>query len=150
MQGCTIPAMDDFGSKIEALEHRWMRAWIARNRADMKALSSRDLIILFGSDMPAILDRPSWLDAAETRLRCKNYRFGSVYVRKQGKVSIFAAPVELEATVDGKAAMSKSFLTSLWKRSAVRRQWQMIECVISSQTKNADLPRAISSMQLWR
>ena len=142
--------MSDFSSKIEALEHRWMRAWIGRNRADMKLLSSRDLIILFGADKPVLLDRPSWLDAAETRLRCTSYKFGSVYVRKQGKVGTLAAPVELEATVDGVPVLAKSFLTSLWMRTAVRRKWHLTECILTSQSHDTRLPAAIRSMQHWR
>lgn len=116
----------------------------------MKMLSTRDLIILFGADTPAILDRPSWLDAAETRLRCTSYRFGNVYVRKQGKVATFAAPVDLEATIDGNSVLSKSFLSSLWMRSAVRRQWQLTECIVTSRAHDAHLPGAVRSMQLWR
>lgn len=142
--------MNDFGSRIEALEHRWMRAWITRNRAEMKMLSSRDLIILFGADSPAILDRPSWLDASETRLRCTSYKFGSVYVRKQGKVATFASPIDLEATIDGSSALSKCFLSSLWIRSAVRRKWQLTECILTSRAHDAHVPGAIRSMQLWR
>ena len=142
--------MDEFSSRIEALEHRWMRAWIARNRADMKALSSRELIVLFGSEKPAILDRVSWLDATESRFRCTGYRFGNVYVRKLGKTAIFAAPVELEASIDSQPVLAKSFVTALWMRSAVRRRWHRIECVFSGQSADTDLPGAIRSMQLWR
>ncbi len=93
--------MNDFASRIEALEHRWMRAWIARDRKDMKALAARDLVVLFGGSHPVILDRVSWLDATEARLRCSGYRFGTIYVRRHGKSAIFAAPVHLDATVDG-------------------------------------------------
>ena len=142
--------MNNFASKIEALEHRWMRAWIASNRTDMKILSSRDLIILFGADTPALLDRPSWLDAAETRLRCKSYHFGNVYVRKQGKIAIFAAPVDLEATIDGNAVLSKSFLSSMWMRSPLRRKWQLTERIVTSRNDDAHLPEAVRSMQHWR
>ena len=142
--------MSDFSSKIEALEHRWMRAWISRSRAEMKILSSRDLIILFGADPPALLDRPSWLDAAEARLCCTGYRFGNVYVRKQGKVATFSAPVDLEATIDGRPLLSTSFMTSMWVRSSVRRKWNLTECILAGRAHDADLPSAVRSMQLWR
>ena len=142
--------MDDFASRIEALEHRWMRAWIARERADMKALSSRELIVLFGGGKPAILDRASWLGAAESRLRCSGYRFGSVYVRRHGKAAVFAAPLELEATIDGGKVLGQAFVTALWIRTAVRRRWQRAEWVLAAQSADAELPGAIRSMQLWR
>jgi len=142
--------MSDFTSRIEALEHRWMRAWISRNRADMKLLASRDLIILFGTETPALLDRPSWLHAAETRLRCTSYKFGNIYVRKQGTFGTFAAPVELEATIDGNSVLSKSFISSLWMRSPVRRRWQLTETIVTSQAHDPDLHSAVRSMQHWR
>lgn len=127
-----------------------MRAWIARNRTDLKMLSSRDLIVLFGADTPAILDRPSWLDASETRFLCTGYQFGSVYVRRQGKVAIFAAPVDLEATIDGSTVLSKTFLSSMWMRSAVRRKWQLTERLITGRAHDAQLTKAVRSMQHWR
>ncbi|ANY20755.1 hypothetical protein A6F68_02255 [Tsuneonella dongtanensis] len=142
--------MNDFASTIEALEHRWMRAWINRDRKDMKALADRDLVILFGSAHPAILDRASWLDAAETRLRCTGYRYGSIYTRRQGKSAIFAAPIELESTVDGRPVLDNTFVVSIWRRTAVRRRWLLIERVFAGQDTDADLPRDVRSMQLWR
>lgn len=142
--------MNDFASKMEALEHRWMRAWITRDRKDMKALASRDLIVLFGADRPTILDRASWLDAAETRFRCTGYQFGSIYTRKQGKSAIFATPVSLEATIDGEPVLAKTFAVSIWRRTALRRRWQLMERIITGQSDYAALPDAVRSMQLWR
>ncbi|WP_120715678.1 nuclear transport factor 2 family protein [Tsuneonella amylolytica] len=142
--------MDDFASRIEALEHRWMRAWIARNRGDMKELAARDMIVLFGADTPAILDRVSWLDATESRLRCGSYRFGAVYVRRHGKFAVFSAPVELDVSIDREPIMTRAMVTTVWRRTAVRRRWQAIERVIAGLADHADLPGAVRSMQLWR
>ncbi len=142
--------MNDFASWIEALEHRWMRAWIARDRKDMKALAVRDLVVLFGGAHPVILDRVSWLNATETRFRCSGYRFGSIYVRRQGKSAIFAAPMYLDASVDGKSVLKDAFLVSIWRRTTVRRQWQLMERVFAGQNADANLPGEVRSMQLWR
>jgi ketosteroid isomerase-like protein len=142
--------MNDFASKIEALEHRWMRAWIARDRKDMKALAARDLVVLFAGSQPAILDRASWLAATEARFRCSAYRFGTIYVRRQGKCAIFAAPMHLEASVDGNPVLKDASLVSVWSRTSVRRKWQMMERVLGGQNADPDLPREIRSMQLWR
>lgn len=142
--------MNDFASKIEALEHRWMRAWINRDDADMKKLASRDLIVLFGAEKSSILDRPSWLDAATSRLRCKGYRFGTVYVRRHGAIAVFTAPVECEVTLDGEPLMNGAFFTSVWRRSKVSRRWNVIERVISSPREEDGLASAVKSLQLWR
>ena len=142
--------MDDFAAKIEALEHRWMRAWTNGDEKEMKGLASRDFIFLFASTEPKILDRTSWLDAAPKRLRCKSYRFGNVYVRRHGAVAIFAAPVELDATVDNKPLFGRAFVTDVWKRSKVRRRWQLLERVLATADADADAASAVRSMQLWR
>ena len=142
--------MNDFASTMEALEHRWMRAWIARDRKDMKTLASRDMIVLFGGDPPTILDRASWLEAVGSRIRCTGYRYGTIYTRKHGKSAVFAAPVALEATMDGKPVLAKAFAISVWQKSAIRRRWQLMERVLSGQCDDETLPVAVRSMQLWR
>jgi len=142
--------MNDFASKIEALEHRWMRAWISRDTADMKKLASRDLIVLFGADKSAILDRPSWLDAATSRLRCAGYRFGPVYVRRHGGIALFASSVDLEILLDGEPLLSRAFFTNVWRRSKVSRRWHAIERVITAPREEAELPGAVRSLQHWR
>ena len=142
--------MNDFTSKIEAVEHRWMRAWISRDDRDMKKLASRELIVLFGGERSSILDRPSWLDASTSRLRCKGYRFGVVYVRRHGGTAVFAAPVEFDVSLDGDTFMSRAFLTNVWQRSRVRRRWTAIERVITDVRAEAELPAAIKSLQHWR
>lgn len=142
--------MDDFASKIEALEHRWMRAWINRDTADMKKQASRDLIVLFGADKSAILDRPSLLDAATSRLRCKGYRFGTVYVRRHGGFALFAAPVDLDVSLDGEPLITRGFFTNVWRRSKIARKWHVVERVITTPRDEAELPGAIKSLQHWR
>ena len=142
--------MDDFASKVEALEHRWMRAWVNGDKTEMKGLASRDFIFLFASIGPTILDRASWLDAAPKRLRCQSYQFGSVYIRRHGGFAFFAAPVMLEATLDDKPLFKDAFVTDVWKRSKVRRRWHLVERVLSPANADAQLPGAVRSMQLWR
>ena len=142
--------MNEFSSTIEALEHRWMRGWIARERSEMKALASRDLVVLFGTEKPVILDRASWLDATESRMRCTSYRFGPVYVRRHGKTAMFTAPVELDLTIDREPLLGKAFVTSLWQKTAVRRRWLSVERVFAGIAESAELYGAIRSMQLWR
>ncbi len=142
--------MNDFASMIEALEHRWMRAWIHRDDADMKKLASRDLIVLFGAEPSSILDRPSWLDAATRRLRCSSYRFGPVYVRRHGRAAIFAASLECEVHFEGEPLMSRAFFTNVWLRSRISRRWHAVERVITAPRTEAGLPGAIKSLQHWR
>ena len=127
-----------------------MRGWIARERNELKALASRDLVVMFGTEKPVILDRASWLDATESRMRCSSYRFGPVYVRRHGKAAVFTAPVELDLTIDREPMLGKAFVTSLWQRTAVRRRWVSVERVFAGIADSAELHGAVRSMQLWR
>ena len=142
--------MDQFSAKIETLEHQFMRAWIQRDRNAMKALASRDFIFLLGSTRPAILDRASWLEAATTRMRCKAYRFGEIYVRRHGSTAVFAAPITIEASLGADDWSGEAWLTDVWDRSSVRHKWRLIERVISRPDGDEQMPAAIRSMQLWR
>ncbi|TCJ37457.1 DUF4440 domain-containing protein [Parafrankia sp. BMG5.11] len=142
--------MDQFAAKIETLEHHWMRAWILGDRTAMKSLASREFIFLLGSTKPAILDRASWLEAATTRFRCTSYRFGEVYVRRHGGLSLFAAQLTMEGIIGDDEWSGAGWVTDLWARSKIRRKWQLVERVLSRPDEDRRFPPAIRSMQLWR
>lgn len=142
--------MADLTAAIETMEHRWMRAWVAGEAKALKAITARDFILLTASKPPAILDRPSWLEAAATRYCCSSYRFGDIYVRDWGSVALFAAPVELKATMDGRDWSGTLFVTDLWRKGRVRRGWKLVQRVLGPVDENPDVPRAIRALQLWR
>lgn len=142
--------MDEFASKIEALEHLWMRSWVQRDRNQMKALAARDFIFLLGSKSPAILDRASWLEAATTRFRCSGYRFDEVYVRRHGATAVFATRMTLDATMGDHEWSGETWLMDLWQKGKVRRKWRIVERTLSRPDTDEKMPDAIRSMQLWR
>ncbi len=142
--------MSTFESTIEALEHQWMRAWIQRDRKVMKALAARDFIFLLGSEKAAILDRASWLEVAGARFICESYRFGSVYVRRHGSTAVFATDLTIEANIDGHSWSGTIWMVDLWKKTSVRRRWNLLERTVSRPDSDPDVPAAIRSMQLWR
>ena len=142
--------MDQFASKIEALEHRWMRSWMHRDRNGMKGLAARDFIFLLGSTKAAILDRASWLEGATTRFRCEGYRFDEVYVRRHGAVAVFATQMHLEAKVGDHDWSGPTWVMDLWQRGSVRRQWRIVERTLSRPDEDTKMTEAVRSMQLWR
>jgi hypothetical protein len=142
--------MADLTPVIETAEHRWMRAWMGRDPRALKALTSSKFMMLVGSKPPVILDAPSWFDAAGTRFLCKSYRFGDVYVRDLGGVTLFAAQVEMEASMDGHDWSGRMFISDVWRKGRVRRSWRMVQRVISRAEESPKVPAAIRSMQLWR
>jgi hypothetical protein len=142
--------MDQFAATIETLEHRWMRAWVQRDKKQMKALASRDFIFLLGSTKAAILDRPSWLEAASARFTCDSYRFDEVYVRKHGATAVFACQATLQANMGAIDWSGPVWITDLWQRSRITRNWRLVERLVSRPDSDADISRAVREMQLWR
>lgn len=135
---------------IETMEHSWMRAWVNRDARALKNLTARDFILLTGSKPPAILDRPSFLEAAAKRWDCSSYRFGDIIVRSVGTVAIFAAPLELKATMDGRDWSGTLFVTDVWRKGRVRRSWKLVQRIVSRPDDKPEVASAIRSLQLWK
>ena len=142
--------MSDLTAVIETMEHRWMRAWVQRDIKALKAITAKDFILLTASKPPAILDRPSWLEAAAKRWDCDSYRFGDIYVRDLGSTAVFAAPLELTAMLDGRDWAGPVFVTDLWRKGRVRRRWKLAQRVISKVDCDPAVPKAIRALQLWK
>lgn len=142
--------MADLLSTIETMEHRWMRAWVGRDKRVLKALTSSNFRMVISSKPPVILDVRSWLEAAATRYLCESYRFGEVYVRNLGSVAVFATRMELQATMDGEDWSGELWVTDIWRKTKLRRNWRMVERVLSRPEEGAKVPAAIRSLQLWR
>ena len=142
--------MADLTPAIETLEHRWMRAWLNGDTNALKGLTAKDFILLMGARPPSILDRPSWLEAAAKRWHCSSYRFGDILVRGEGKVAVFAAPVELKAAMDGRDWSGTFWITDVWRKGRVRRGWKLVQRVISRRDDDPQVAAAIKSLQLWK
>lgn len=142
--------MDAFAADIESLEHLWSRAWMSRDRNAMKKLASSEFVFLLGGKNSAVLDRPSWLEAAITRLRCDHYQFHDIYVRQHKRCAIFAARMSFEGQIGRAPWKGELWLTDLWKRGRVRRQWKLTERIVSRAEDQGELGAEISAMQLWR
>jgi len=142
--------MADLHPIIETMERRWMRAWVGGDARALKTLTARNFRMVMGSKPSVILDAKSWVDAATTRYLCTSYRFGDIYVRDLGPMAVFATQLDLQATMDGHDWSGQVWVTDLWRKSKVRRNWSMVERVISRPEENPDVPAAIHSLQLWR
>lgn len=127
-----------------------MRAWVGRDKRVLKALISSNFRLVVSSKPPVILDAASWLEAAATRYLCQGYRFGEVYVRDLGSMAVFATRVSLEATMDGEDWSGDVWITDIWRKTRFRRNWRMVERVLSRPEDDTKVPAAIRSLQLWR
>ena len=142
--------MGNVTADIETMEHRWMRAWVNGDMRALKAITAKNFILLMGSKPPAILDRPSWVEAAGSRYLASTYRFGDIYVQKFGSIAVFAAPLELKATMDDRDWSGRLFVTDLWSRSMTRRRWKMVQRIVSRPDEAPELAKGIKSLQLWK
>jgi hypothetical protein len=142
--------MADLLPVIETLENRWMRAWVGRDVKELKALTARSFILLTASKPPAILDRPSWLEAVAKRYRCTSYRFGDLDVRGHGSFAVFSARLEIKATMDGHDWSGPVWVTDLWRKGRVRRSWKLAQRIVSGIDEAPDRAAGIRSLQLWR
>jgi len=105
--------MDEFTAQIEALEHQFMRSWMNRDRNGMKSLATGDFVFLLGAQTSAVLDRPSWLEAATTRFQLSAYRFKDLYVRRHKKMAVFAARMSVEARIGTENLEGDVWITNL-------------------------------------
>ena len=142
--------MADLTPIIETMENRWMRAWVNGDAKALKAITASNFILLTGSKPPAILDRPSWLEAVDKRYECSSYRFADIYVRSLGSVVLFAARLELKATMDGRDWSGTVWVSDLWRKGRVRRSWKLVQRILSKPDDNPDLPKAVRALQLWK
>ena len=120
-----------------------MRAWVSRDLRTLKALTSRKFMLVMGSEPCVILDAKSWLEAAGTRYLCTSYRFGDIYARDLGSVALFASQLELTTSIDGKEWSGRLWITDLWRKSKIRRNWRLAERVVSRPEDNPEVPPAI-------
>jgi hypothetical protein len=135
---------------IETMEHRWMRAWVNADMRALKAITARNFILLTASKPPSILDRPSWLEATAKRYFCSSYRFGDIYVQDVGGLAVFAAPVDLKATMDGHDWSGTLFITDVWRKGRVRRGWKLAQRIVSKPDDRPELAKLIKALQLWK
>lgn len=137
-------------SVIEAMENRWMRAWASGDLKELRSLTSRRFRLVMGSKPCAILDFTSWMAAANGRFTCSAYRFGDIYVRDVGSAVVFASQLTIKATLDDQDWSGEFWVTDIWRKSRVRRQWRMAERILSRPESDRRVPAGIRSLQLWR
>ena len=141
--------MADLAPVIETMEHRWMRAWINGDMRALKAITAKNFILLTASKPPAILDRPSWVEAAANRYLASSYRFADIYVRGFGGIAVFSATLELKATMDCRDWSGRLFVTDVWRKRRIGG-WKLVQRVVSKPDEAQELAKAIKSLQLWK
>lgn len=142
--------MTDLAPEIETMENRYMRAWAQRDLPVLKSLTARRFHLVVGSTPPVMLDAPSWIEAAAKRFVCTGYGFSNIYVRDLGAMAVFAAHLELKASLDKADWSGRFWVTDLWRKGRIRRRWRLVERVLARVEEEPRVAASIRSMQLWR
>jgi len=143
--------MADASETIETLEHRYFRAWLARDERALKAMTSRAFRLVFATEPAVLLDDRSWVDAVGGRFRCDTYRFGGTpFIRRSGGTALFAVLVEMDAAIDGKPVKGSYWMVDVWRRSRLRRRWQLTERLLSRALEGRIDAADIAELQQWR
>ena len=137
-----------------------MRAWVGRDMKALKAITAKDFILLMGSKPPAILDRPSWLEEAvrkkSTHLPSWRAAFSpderwlAVGGYNHDVLLLDGKSYQLKATMDGRDWSGHFWVTDLWRKGRVRRGWKLAQRIVTRVDDNAELPKAIRALQLWK
>ena len=87
--------------------------------------------MVVGTKPSVLLDAKSWLDAANSSFLCHSFRFGDIYARDLGPVTVFATQLDLKASIDGHDWSGRVWVTAVWRKSGVRRKWRLVERIFS-------------------
>jgi hypothetical protein len=127
-----------------------MRAWTSHDRKVVGQLLSSRFRLVAGGSTPVLLDRKSMVEAVGGRWDLSGFRFGQLYTREIDGVAIFAAEVELEGKIDGVDASGRWWMTDVWRKSGLRRRWQLLDRQLARPESGHIFPAAVKGLQLWR
>ena len=65
-------------------------------------------------------------------------------------MTVFATQLTVEATMDGHDWSESYWVTDLWRKSRVRRNWRMVERIVSRPDDKPDVAGGDPLAQLWR
>jgi hypothetical protein len=144
--------MADTPAEIEALSLASMRAWLAGDAKALKKLTARDFMMMIGSEPPQLLDRPSFLAAAERGFVCTKFAFREVFVRPHGKAAWMVAGAELELRLGIKTWAGRFLVSDMWCKGAIGG-WKLAERSIArleSEANGGDrFAESLRALQLW-
>ncbi|MEM7688416.1 MAG: nuclear transport factor 2 family protein [Pseudomonadota bacterium] len=133
---------------IEEREERIMQAWMHRDAGELKRLMARDCILMFATDPPEILDRPSFIEAQARDFRCLGYRFGDNIMRRYGSLVFLTAPIDLELKLGAREWEGRFLITDLWRKYAFGG-WKLTERTLAPLADDARLADSVRRVQLW-
>ena len=136
-------------ANIKELQLRFMQSWMHRDVGAIRSLAARDCMIIFGTNPPELLDRPSFVAALEKDFRCLGFRMGESFVRRYGKTAWFTAPVELELKRGAREWKGRFLTTSMWRKFTIGG-WKLVESSLAPVDRDDRLADSVRRVQLWQ
>nr|WP_298927446.1 nuclear transport factor 2 family protein [uncultured Erythrobacter sp.] len=140
--------MADIEAMIEAQELRFLQSWMHRDAGAIRDIAARDFMMMVGSNPPELLDRPSFVAAAEDGFRCTGFRLGQAFVRRHGRCAWYAAGAKLDLELGRTEWTGDFMLTGLWRKSRFKG-WKLAEHSVSQTSKDERFTQAVRSLQMW-
>ncbi|MDJ0977424.1 MAG: nuclear transport factor 2 family protein [Erythrobacter sp.] len=141
--------MADITGEIQALELRFMQSWMHRDASAIKGLAARDCMLIFGTNPPELLDRPSFTAAVEKDFRCLGFRMGESVVTRHGRAAWFTAPVELELRLGARDWQGRFLVVALWRKFRIGG-WKTVERSLAPLDKDDRLAESVRRLQMWQ
>lgn len=133
---------------IQAQELRFMQSWMHRDAGAIRKLASRDCMLVFGTNPPELLDRPSFVAAVENDFRCLGFRMGEGVVRRQGRAAWFTASVDLELKLGAREWKTRFLMTGLWRKHRIGG-WKLAERSLAPLDTDQRLAESVRRLQMW-
>ncbi len=140
--------MSSIEAQIEAQQLQFMQSWMHADKAAIKKLGERDMMVMIGTRPPELLDRPSFMAAVSEGFVCTGFRLDQSFIRPYGRCAWYAAGAKLDLKL-GRTQWSDQFmLTALWRKTRFKG-WRLAELGIAATSPDERFTQIVRRQQLW-
>jgi len=109
-------------TQIQALERRWMQAWVEGDLDTCAAVLADDFVLT--SARGVLMPKATWLANAGTVFRCTSFEWLELIVRPFGDVAVVHGRSRQSASVGDQDWSGEFLVTDVWARRA--DVWQVV------------------------
>ena len=109
---------------VEERSNRWMKAWVAQDRATLEEMLAPDYALIVSSVADRSIDRATWLATCD-RYIARSFQYRDVQIRELAPgIAVMSAIAQQEAKLDEFDRSGSFFVTDIWRQSPDGR-WQV-------------------------
>jgi ketosteroid isomerase-like protein len=107
--------MAELAATIRQRSERWMRAWVAQDRAGLEDCLAADFALVVSAQPEQLIDRSRWLAACDT-YRCSAFAYRGVQVRELAPgIAVMSAIADQQARMGEVDRSGSFFVTDVWR-----------------------------------